>query len=78
MKRNHIKRSEIFQKGKHNLRLFVVGDVEVMLDADLARVFETTTKRLNEAVKRHNDRFPKEFMRRLTGKEFGERTQRRP
>ena len=51
-------------------RLYVVRDVEVMLDSDLARLFQTTTKRLNQAVKRHLDRFPKEFMFKVTEIEF--------
>ena len=41
----------------------------VMLDADLAIVFGTTTKRLNERVKRNIDRFPSDFLFQLTGEE---------
>ncbi len=38
----------------------------VMLDADLAAVYGVTTKRLNEQVKRNQDRFPMDFMFQLT------------
>lgn len=34
----------------------------VMLDADLARVYGVTTKRLNEQVRRNKGRFPHDFM----------------
>ena len=34
----------------------------VMLDADLARVYAVSTKRLNEQVKRNRARFPADFM----------------
>jgi len=41
----------------------------VMLDADLALIYGVTTKRLNEQVKRNRDRFPADFMFRLTKRE---------
>lgn len=41
----------------------------VMLDADLAMVFGTTTKRLNQQVKRNIDRFPTDFLFQLTDEE---------
>ena len=40
-----------------------------MLDSDLADLYEVPTKRLNEAVKRHASRFPKNFMFQLTDDE---------
>jgi hypothetical protein len=42
----------------------------VMFDFDLAELFEVTTRRLKEAVRRNLDRFPQEFMFELTPKEF--------
>jgi len=41
-----------------------------MLDADLAEIYQVETKRLNEAVKHNIDRFPPEFMFRLTQAEY--------
>jgi hypothetical protein len=41
----------------------------VIIDADLARLYGVTTKRLNEQVKRNADRFPADFMFQLTAAE---------
>jgi hypothetical protein len=41
----------------------------VMIDADLARLYGVTTKVLNQAVKRNKDRFPGDFMFKLTPEE---------
>jgi hypothetical protein len=41
--------------------LFIRGH-EVMLDNHLAELYEVSTKRLNEAVKRNRKRFPEDFM----------------
>ena len=43
-----------------------------MLDYDLAELYDTETKRLNEAVKRNSGRFPVRFMFRLTIEEWEE------
>jgi hypothetical protein len=43
---------------------------KVMLDFDLATLYNVETKALNQAVKRNNDRFPKDFMFRLSQKEW--------
>jgi len=37
-----------------------------MLDTDLAELYGVPTKRLNEQVKRNQDRFPEDFVFRLT------------
>lgn len=42
----------------------------VILDADLAALYGVETRRLNEQVKRNLDRFPADFMFRLTAEEF--------
>jgi hypothetical protein len=41
--------------------IFNAGGQRVVLDADLARLYEVTTKALNQAVKRNRDRFPRDF-----------------
>lgn len=51
--------------------LFIRGH-RVMLDADLAEVYGTTTKALNQAVKRNRERFPTEFTFQLTRREKDE------
>jgi hypothetical protein len=47
----------------------IIRGQRVILDADLARVYGVPTKRLNEAVKRNRQRFPTDFMFRLTPEE---------
>jgi ORF6N domain len=42
---------------------------KVLLDSDLARLYGVTTGNLNKAVSRNRDRFPADFMFRLTAKE---------
>jgi len=42
---------------------------KVMLDTDLARIYGIPTFRFNEAIKRNRERFPEDFMFRLTGAE---------
>ena len=43
---------------------------QVMVDSDLAMLYQVTTKRLNEQVRRNKNRFPSEFMFRLTSEEY--------
>ncbi len=43
---------------------------KVMLDKDLAALYEVETKALNQAVARNLDRFPEDFMFRLSIEEF--------
>ncbi len=49
----------------HNVR-----GMKVMLDSDLATLYGVQTFRLNEAIKRNKERFPADFMIRLTAAEF--------
>ena len=51
-----------------NLILTIRGK-QVMLDRDLARLYGVETKRLNEQVRRNLERFPEDFMFRLTKEE---------
>jgi hypothetical protein len=44
----------------------------VMIDADLAKLYGVTTKRLNEQIKRNRERFPLDFMFQLTSSEKSE------
>jgi len=47
----------------------LVRGQRVMLDADLARLYGVTTKRLNEQMRRNRKRFPSDFAFRLTAQE---------
>ena len=52
--------------------ILVIRGQRIMLDADLARLYGVSTKRLNEQVKRNKERFPERFVFRLTSKEKAE------
>ena len=47
-------------------KIFMLRGHRVMLDRDLAKLYGVETKALNQAVKRNEDRFPEDFMFRLT------------
>ncbi len=51
-------------------KIYLIGGQKVMLDSDLADLYEVETRRLNEQVKRNIDRFPEDFMFQLTKEEF--------
>jgi len=50
-------------------KIYLIRGVKVMLDTDLAMLYGVPTFRLNEAVKRNKDRFPKDFMFQLASNE---------
>ena len=47
-------------------RIYIIRGQKVMLDADLAELYQVTTKALNQAVRRNANRFPEDFMFQLT------------
>lgn len=51
-------------------RIYEIRGERVILDRDLAILYETETKRLKEAVKRNMKRFPKDYMFQLSKEEF--------
>jgi hypothetical protein len=53
-------------------RILLVRGHKVMLDADLAALYGVSTRVLNQAVKRNRERFPEDFMFRLTAAEKAE------
>lgn len=50
--------------------ILLIRGQKVMLDSELAQIYGTTTKRLNEQVKRNLNRFPEDFMFQLSDQEF--------
>ncbi len=52
--------------------IMLIRGQKVILDSDLAKLYGVTTKRLNQQVKRNCDRFPTDFMFRLTREEKAE------
>jgi len=51
-------------------RIFTIRGVQVMLDSDLAEMYQTEPKFVNRAMKRNPDRFPETFAFQLTAKEW--------
>lgn len=51
-------------------KIYFIRGQKVMLDDDLAELYQVETKRLNEQVRRNIDRFPPDFIFQLTEKEF--------
>ena len=50
--------------------IYAIRGKQVMVDSDLATLYQVTTKRLNEQVRRNKNRFPSEFVFRLTAEEY--------
>lgn len=61
---------ELMVQGEISSRIYSIRGKQVMLDRDLAELYQVDTKRLNEQVKRNIDRFPDDFMFQLTDKEL--------
>ena len=51
-------------------KIFIIRGQKVMLDRDLAMLYDVETKNLNKAVKRNIERFPEDFMFQLNQQEF--------
>jgi hypothetical protein len=51
-------------------RIYTIRGIQVMLDSDLAEMYDVETKVLNQAVKHNLDRFPNEFQFQLTKDEL--------
>jgi hypothetical protein len=52
--------------GSIERRIYIMRGHRVMLDSDLAKLYQVSTKAFNQAVKRNRERFPKDFMFQLT------------
>ncbi len=50
--------------------IYEIRGKKVMLDSDLAKLYQVETRSLNQAVQRNLERFPSDFMFRLDAKEF--------
>lgn len=51
-------------------RIYIIRGLQVMLDKDLANIYQVETRVLNQAVKRNSGRFPNEFCFQLTDTEY--------
>jgi phage regulator Rha-like protein len=63
LKRRAVNSSAVYSK------IVYLRQARVILDADLAKIYGVSVKRLNEQVKRNQDRFPSDFMFRLNEKD---------
>lgn len=61
--------AEIVPAERIQSRILVLRGQRVLLDADLAAIYEVATSQLNQAVKRNPKRFPADFMFQLTKEE---------
>ncbi len=51
-------------------KILVLRNLKVILDADLAELYDVSVKRLNEQIKRNPQRFPPDFLFTLTRAEY--------
>ena len=60
----------LIPEGQIERSILMIRDQKVIMDSDLAILYGVETRRLNEQVKRNSDRFPEDFMFRLSATEF--------
>lgn len=51
-------------------KIHTIRGMQVMLDSDLAKLYDVETRTLNQAVNRNSERFPKDFMFQISQMEF--------
>lgn len=51
-------------------KIYTLRGKQIMLDSDLAELYQVETKVFNQAVKRNSERFPEDFMFQLTEEEY--------
>ena len=67
---NNEKKNDIIAMNNIESMIYVVRDNQIMLDRDLAMLYEVETKYLKRQVKRNIERFPDDFMFQLTKEEM--------
>ena len=73
MKENKLVNTEaidIYNKEKIRSMIYKVRGKQVIMDSDVARLYHTETRNINQTVKRNIERFPERFCFRLTWDEF--------
>ena len=61
---------ELLVQGEISSKILTLRGRQVILDRDLAELYQVETRRLNEQVKRNVERFPSDFMFQLSEKEY--------
>ena len=67
-----MRKTDLISIEKIDKAIYVIRGEKVMLDSDLAELYQVQTKALNQAVRRNRDRFPADFMFQLSDKEVVE------
>ena len=64
--------NDIILRNEENIEnlIYEIRGKQVMLDSDLAKLYQVETKRINEAVSRNKEKFPERFCFRITEKEM--------
>ena len=65
-------RTDLISVEKIEKSIYFIRGEKVMLDRDLAELYQVQTKALNQAVRRNPDRFPVDFMFQLSEREVAE------
>lgn len=65
-------KNQLSTLGKIQNRIFTIRETQVMIDNDLAELYQVKTKALNQAVKRNIERFPELFRFQLNAAEKNE------
>ena len=60
----------LIPEGQIERSILMIRDQKVIMDSDIATLYGVETRRLNEQVKRNSERFPEDFMLRLSAAEF--------
>ena len=68
----NLKRSALIPIERIEGAIYLIRGERVMLDRDLAVLYQVTTAALNQAVRRNRERFPNDFMFQLTRSEFAQ------
>ena len=62
--------NELILQNEIKSKIYTIRNKEVMLDRNLAELYQVETRTLNQAVKRNMERFPEDFMFQLTKEEY--------
>ena len=62
--------NKIIQIDEVKSKIYTIRGKQVMLDSDLAKMYQVETKVFNQAVKRNIDRFPEHFRFQLIQEEY--------
>src|SRR5689334_24147703 len=68
----HMNSTNLISIEKIEKTIYLIRGEKVMLDRDLAELYQVQTKALNQAVSRNAERFPSDFMFQLSEKEVAE------